>query len=120
MNRDKDFEEFALKYERKKSDRERWVGFEHTLRYLLCELKDKTDREDDFLLDDIKQTVIVYVMKDKFEENNEIFLNNMKNDFYNAIQKLEEKHTDIQSRTFTIKLFMEDFYFNKQAIKCTF
>lgn len=52
-------------------------------------------------------------MKDKFEENNEIFLNNMKNDFYNAIQKLEEKHTDIQSRTFTIKLFMEDFYFNK-------
>lgn len=113
MNRDKDFEEFALEYERKKSDRERWVGFEHTLRYLLCELKDKTDREDSFLLDEVKQAVIVYVMKDKFDETNEIFLNNMKNDFYNAIQKLEEKHTDIQSRTFTIKLFMEDFYFNK-------
>lgn len=76
-------------------------------------MKDKTDREDDFLLDNVKQTIIVYVMKDKFEENNEIFLNNMKNDFYNAIQKLEEKHTDIQSRTFIIKLFMEDFYFNK-------
>lgn len=41
MDRDKDFEEFALEYERKKSNRERWVGFEHTLRYLLCELKDK-------------------------------------------------------------------------------
>ena len=76
-------------------------------------MKDKTDREDDFLLDNVKQTIIVYVMKDKFEENNEIFLNNMKNDFYNAIQKLEEKHTDIQSRTFIIKLFMEEFYFNK-------
>lgn len=113
MNRDKDFEEFALEYERKKSDRERWAGFEHTLRYLLCELKDKTDREDSFLLDEVKQAVIVYVMKDKFDETNEIFLNNMKNDFYNAIQKLEEKHTDIQSRTFTIKLFMEDFYFNR-------
>lgn len=113
MNRDKDFEEFVLEYERKKSDRKRWVDFEHTLRYLLCELKDKTDREDSFLLDEVKQAVIVYVMKDKFDETNEIFLNNMKNDFYNAIQKLEEKHTDIQSRTFTIKLFMEDFYFNK-------
>lgn len=115
MNRDKDFEEFALKYEREKSDHKRYVGFEHELRYLLCELKDKTDREDSFLLDDIKQAVIVYIMKDKFAENNEIFLNNMKNDFYNAIQKLEEKHTDIQSRTFTIKLFMEDFYFEKQS-----
>lgn len=113
MNRDKDFEKFALEYERAKSDRERWVTFEHTLRYLLCELKDKTDREDSFLLDEVKQAVIVYVMKDKFAETNEIFLNNMKNDFYNAIQKLEEKHTDIQSRTFVIKLFMEDFYFNK-------
>lgn len=113
MNRDKDFEEFALKYERKKSDHERYIGFEHDLRYLLCELKDKTDREDSFLLDDIKQAVIVYVMKDKYEETNEIFLSNMKNDFYNAIQKLEEKHPDIQSRTSTIKLFMEDFYFSK-------
>ena len=115
MNRDKEIEEFALKYEEKKSDRERWIDFEHTLRYLLCELKDKTDREDSFLLDDIKQAVIVYVMKDKFTETNEIFLNNMKNDFYNAIQKLEEKHTDIQSRTWKIKLFMEDFYFGKQS-----
>lgn len=112
MNRDKDFEEFALKCEREKTSRERWVNFEHTLRYLLCELKDHTDREDSFLLDDVKQAVIVFVMKDKFEEINEIFLSNMKNDFYNAIQKLEEKHTDLQSRTFTIKLFMEDFYFN--------
>jgi len=115
MNRDKEFEEFALKYERKKSDRERWVAFEHALRYLLCELKDKTDRKDDFLLDNVKQAVIVYVMKDRFAENNGIFLNNIKNDFYNAIQKLEEKHTDIQSRTWTIKLFMEDFYFEKQS-----
>ncbi len=110
---DKDFEKFVLERERAKSDRERWVNFEHELRYLLCELKDKTDREDSFLLDNVKQAVLVFVMKDKFEENNEIFLNNMKHDFYDAIQKLEERHTDIQPRTFYIKLFMEDFYFYK-------
>lgn len=113
MNKDKDFEVIASKYERKKSNHERYVGFECDLRYLLCELKDKTDKEDSFLLDDVKQAIIVYVMKDKFGETDEIFLGDMKKDFYNAIQKLEEKHTDIKSRTFTIKLFMEDFYFNK-------
>ena len=109
----KEFEDFAINRERRKSCRERWMDFEHTLRYLLCELNDKTDREDSFLLDDIKQTIIVFVMKDKFEETNEIFLGNMKNDFFCAINKLEERHPDIKGRTRIIKMFMEDFYFNK-------
>lgn len=109
----KEFEDFAINRERNKSDRERWMGFEHALRYLLCELNDKTDREDSFLLDDIKQSIIVFVMKDKFEETNETFLANMKNDFYKAIDALEERHSDIKSRTWIIKMFMEDFYFNK-------
>lgn len=111
----KEFEKFVMEREREQSNRKRWIEFEHTLQYLLCELKDKIDKEDNFLLSDIKQAVIVYGMKDKFEETNGVFLNNIKNDFYNAIQKLEEKHTDIQLRTFTIKLFMEDFYFGKQS-----
>ena len=117
MSKDKNFEEFVLKKEREKNDRERWMNFEHKLRYLLCELETHTDREDSFLLDAIKQAIIVFVMKDKFGETNGIFLNNMKNDFYDSIQKLEEKHTDIQSRTFYIKLFMKDFYFNKIGFK---
>ena len=113
MIENKELENFIIKRERNKSDRERWMCFEHTLRYLLCELNDKTDREDSFLLDDIKQAIIVFVMKDKFEETNEIFLNNMKNDFYSAIDKLEERHHDIKGKTRIVKLFMEDFYFNK-------
>lgn len=108
----KTMDEFFINFERKKSKKERWQHFEHSLRYLLCELKDETDRKDSFLLDEIKEAIIVYVMKDKFEENNEIFLNNMKNDFYEGIRKLEEKHEDIASRTAIIKVFMEDFYFN--------
>lgn len=113
LNENKEFDNFAINRERSKSDRERWVGFEHTLSYLLCELNDKTDRKDSFLLDDIKQAIIVFVMKDKFGETNEIFLTNMKNDFYNAINELEERHSDIKGRTEIIKMFMEDFYFNK-------
>ena len=76
MSREEEFENFAIAHERNKSDRERWMKFEITLRYLLCELKDKTDREDSFLLDDIKQSIIVFVMKDKFEETNKIFNEN--------------------------------------------
>lgn len=112
MDINKEFEDFVVKREREKSDHDRYLGFEHSLRFLLCELKDKTDREDSFLLDDIKQTVIVFVMKDKFGELNDVFLSNMKNDFYVAIEKLEERHSDIKGKTKIIKLFMEDFYFN--------
>lgn len=111
MNSEREFDEFCIKKEREKSDHDRWIQFEHNLRFLLCELKGKTDREDDLLMNNINQAVIVFAMKDIFGENNEIFLGNMKNDFYNAIQKLEQKHPEVQ--TFYIKLFMEDFYFNK-------
>ena len=109
----KEFENFVIERERAKSDHDRYLGFEHHLRYLLCELKDKTERKDDFLLDDIKQAVIVFVMKDKFGETNDIFLSNMKDDFYKAIEELEKRHFDIKGRSQIIKLFMEDFYFDK-------
>lgn len=106
-------DDFAIEKERSRSKTERFQKFEHALRFLLCELRDPTDREDDFLLNDIKQAVIVFGMKDAYGENNTTFLENMKFDFNNAIHKLETKHPDIDGRTFYIKLFMEDFYFNK-------
>lgn len=109
---DKDYEAFVCKRERAKSDHERWASFEYKLRYLLCDLNDETDREDSFLLDDVKHTVLVFAMKDKFKGMHETFLNLMKNNFYDAIHRLEEKHPDIQSRTCYIKSFMEDFYIN--------
>ena len=109
----KEFENYMIEKERAKSDHDRYLRFEYNLRYLFCELQDEIDEEDRFLLDDIKQAIIVFAMKDRFEELNEIFLSNMKNDFYSAIEKLEERHEDIKSRTRLIKLFMEDFYFIK-------
>lgn len=109
MNDEKEFQEFCITTERNKTDHERWVRFEHDLRFLLCELQNETDRKDDFLMNDIKQAIIVFAMKEKFGERDEIFLENVKNSFYKAIQKIKERHSDIQ--TFYIKLFMEDFYF---------
>lgn len=93
------------------NNNERYMQFEHTLRNLLIELKGDITTEDLFLLEDIKQSIIVFSMKDKFTETNQIFLDNMKNDFYNGLKKLEENHTDIKKQVKIIKSFMEDFYF---------
>lgn len=95
----------------RKIDNRRYIEFEHTLRYLLCERNNETEREDDFLLDNIKQTIIIFSMKDKFEETNEVFLKNMKAEFYDDIEELEKRHLDIKYETRIIKQFMEDYYF---------
>lgn len=111
---ERELNDFVIERERKKSEHDRYLNFEHTLRYMLCELKDEVTIKDRLAVDEIKQAVIVYVMKDKFNESNETFLSNMKTDFYNALNELEERHNDIKCQTLVIKLFMEDFYFNKQ------
>lgn len=116
----KELDNFVVERTRAKSERDRFVEFEHRLRYMLCDLRAEVDLKDNYLLSDIQQSVIVFAMKDKLEDSeddlkkiDEIFLSNMKNDFYSAIQELEEKHTDIKETALIIKLFMEDFYFNK-------
>lgn len=93
-------------------NKERYMKFEHALRYLLMDLDGGISKEDLFLLEDIKQCIIVFSMKDRFAETNKIFLYNMKNDFYNGIKRLEENHADIKNSTTIIVSFMEDFYFN--------
>lgn len=109
MNDEKEFQEFCIMTERNRTDHERWIRFEHDLRFLLCELSNVTDREDDLLVDKVKQAIIVFALKDTFGEKNDVFLENVKDGFYRAMYRLKEKHPDIQM--FYIKLFMEDFYF---------
>ena len=95
-------------------DYNRYIEFEHSLRYLLMDINGGIDKQDLTLLEEIKQSIIVFTMKDKFNESNTIFLNNMKNDFYRNIALLEEKHSDIKRQVRIIKSFMEDFYFNTE------
>lgn len=111
INNEKEFENFITRTEREKSNKDRYIGFIHDLQYLLCSLKEKIDEEDFLLSNDIKQSVIVFLMD--FDEINEIFLKNMKISFYKSIHSLEERHSDIKPKTNNIRLFMEDFYFNK-------
>ena len=44
-----------------------WLEFEHSLDYILCELKQPADEDDVFLLNDIKQAIIVFAIGKIFE-----------------------------------------------------
>lgn len=87
-------------------------NFEINLRFLLNELNEDTVDEDHYLLDDIKHSIVIFAMKEKFNETDETFLENTKREFYDSIDKLETRHPDLKYRTKLIKLFMEQYYFN--------
>lgn len=105
--------ENEIRQEKNKSNHERYLGFEWALRFMLHELNIPADMHDLLLVDDIKQCVIVYSMKDTFAEQNNVFLSNLKEDFYRGISNLEKKHADIKRKTMIVKIFMEDFYFKQ-------
>ncbi|MDF2879686.1 MAG: hypothetical protein K0R54_243 [Clostridiaceae bacterium] len=100
---------FIIDDERKKSKNIRYQEFEHNLRNLLSELNDKTDREDDFLLDNIKQAIIVYLIKNESGENSKIFLANMKENYYISTKELVNKHPDLEIEILKMNLFVEDY-----------
>lgn len=108
-----EYEERVASRLRKESKRNRWMRFEHELRYLFTELDTEPSMDDLYYAEDVRQTIIVYSMKNQYEENIPIYMGNTKREFYTAIKHLEENHPDIKGKTFVIKLFMEDFYFSK-------
>lgn len=88
-----------------------WGLFEHHLRLLpLYDIHKDFDEEDYRMYDDLKQAIIVYVMKDKFYETQCCFLGNFRIDFYNAIEKIAKKHVDCATPLEYIKNFMEHHY----------
>lgn len=105
--------EMEMEQERNKTAHERYVNLEYALRYMLLGLQNPVDIEDFLSVDNIKQCIIVYLARDKYEEKNDVFLSNMKYLFYSEIKKLEEKHPDIKRKTTVARLFMEDFCFKK-------
>lgn len=88
-----------------------WGLFEHHLRLLpLYDTHKDFDENDYRMYDDLKQAIIVYVMKDKFHETQCCFLGNFRVDFYDSIKKLAENHTDCKPPLEYIKKFMERHY----------
>ena len=100
-------------FKEEKSKYKRWLTFEHDLQYLMLGLEDDIDKEDWLLLCIVYHSIMVFAMKDKYNETRTTVLDNMEDEFYAAIQGLEERHPDM--KTNNIKSFMEDFYFNKEV-----
>ena len=109
------FNERVCKIIRGASKKERFMSFEMALKYFFTDInrltvEDKDRYEDMSLLDEVKQSIIIFMSKDMFNETNEILLNRAKHEFYEGLTKLKEKYPEIPIAT--IVLFMEDYYFN--------
>lgn len=112
------FDERITKYIRSRTKEERFMSFELSLRYFFDSLNGsnitsyKNINEDMILLDEVKQSIIMFMSKDMFNETNEILLNHAKHDFYEGLTKLKERHPNLPIAN--IVLFMEDYYFNNE------
>lgn len=89
-----------------------WVKFEHELRYLFYDNEKEPTVDDMILANDLKQSIIIFLAKSNFNENNISFLENAKTDFYNAINELKKRHKDIQVSN--VKNFAEKFLFSQE------
>ena len=90
-----------------------WIKFEHELRYLFYDNEKDPTVDDMMLVDDLKQSIIIFLAKSQFGENDIIFLENAKSDFYSAINELKKRHKDIQISN--VKNFAEKFLFSQQT-----
>ena len=91
-----------------------WVKFEHELRYLLYDTEKEPTIDDMRIVDELKQSIIIFFGRSQFNEDNSVFLENAKSDFYNAISELKKRHKDLQISS--VKSFAEKFLFSQQSI----
>lgn len=101
MNRE--YIEEYKKFIQKKSDKERYLQFEHELKFLIDSIN------DDNLFIRLQHIIIVYGMN---KEDNKIYLDNLKKESYNIMNTLKEKHGCV-TNILIIQWYMEDYYFNK-------
>ena len=100
-------QEHAIISERSHDIHARFTHVELLLRNLIS--KTSSIREP-AIIDKIKHSIMIFAMKDKVCEDNEIFIENTKEEFYDAIDKLIKENRSFEWDLFYIKLFVEDFY----------
>lgn len=113
-NEKQTFKEIFLKNERSKSDHQRFLEFEHDLRYLFIRFNsDTTTIEDMVKLDNVKQSILTILMKEKFcNSTDDILLGNCWHFIRNELSDLQKKHNVFVDR---ILLFMEDYYLDEET-----
>lgn len=108
--KNKEFEEFIIEKEVLKSKRDRFISFEHDLRYLLNNCSNVTT-SDWIALSQIKQSILTLALADKFcNKNDAILLSNCRYEIDTFLNDLEANHPNIN--TCIIRLFIQDFLEN--------
>lgn len=92
-----------------KTEKQRYIEFQHTLDYFFCGQKG-IDEKDYFRFGEVKSGIIFFMCKNRFHENNTCFLGNCKMQIYENLNKLVEKHKDLEHDAKILTKFMEDFY----------
>ena len=104
-------QERAIVDERTHDIHSRFAHMELLLRNLVYKASEHTHTEYQ-LIDKIKHSIVIFSMKDKVCETNDIFIENTKEEFYSTIDELIKINRSVEWDLFYIKLFVEDFYLN--------
>ena len=94
----------------KHTEHERFVRFEHQIRNFILEVTPAASIVDVFHYAQLIHSMFVFAIKDKFNETNQIFLDNTKSDFYDFIDELGNK---FNKDVYFIKKFADYYIFNK-------
>ena len=92
-----------------KTERQRYLKFQNTLDNFFDKIAG-VNEEDYFKIGEVQSGIIFFMCKHKSHDNRTSFLAKWKNQIYENLNKLVEKHKDLDHNAKIITEFMEDFY----------
>lgn len=107
MDKNKEINEFAKQRYEQLTPHQKFSAFEHDLNFLLYDLKDEVTMQDYIYLNEIKQAIIIFILKNEYKESNETFVNNTKHQYIQYFKGLKDRHPDI--KTYNIDMFMQKY-----------
>ena len=93
----------------KKTRKERYFEFQHTLDYFFCKTAG-VDEDNYFKFSKVKSGIIFFLLKNEFNEINTCFLANSKGQIYKNLNNLVQKHRSLEKNAKILTEFMEDYY----------
>ena len=104
-----------IEIEDKRTKRERWINFEHQLRFLMNEINDTTNK-DWYRLSSIYNNIMSLTFGIECGENNNIFIENCVNSLYTSLEYFNYNHKELRNELFIIQLFIEDYIIKERLI----
>ena len=101
-----------IEIEDKKSKHDRWINFEHHMRFLLTEINNISNKDYIKMLG-LYNNIMSLTFGIECNENNNTFLENCINFLYKDLDYFVNTHKKLKGRLFIIQLFIEDYILSK-------